>query len=173
MKKGRFLVFLFLFILKYVNIMKNVIYILIIFILIVINLYQYSHNKNNRIEINNLETIRQDTLIVRDTLKFYKPKPIYVKSELDTLYINDTTFIELPKETKVYRDSTYEARISGFQPNLDHIYVYPKEIYVTTEKVSYIEKKKHFNHGIQLGVGYGVINMKPDVYVGYGFTYTF
>lgn len=161
-----------MFIFKYVNIMKQWIYIIIIFILIILNLYQYNHN-NNRIEINNVETIRQDTLIVRDTLKFYKPKPIYVKSELDTLYINDTTFIELPKETKVYRDSTYEARISGFQPNLDHISVFPKTTYITTEKVSYIEKKKHFHHGIQLGVGFGVINRKPDVFVGYGFQYSF
>lgn len=162
-----------MFIFKYVNIMKNVTYIIIIFILIILNLYQYSHNKNKIVEINDVETIRQDTVIVRDTLKFYKPKPIYVKSELDTLYINDTTFIELPKETKVYRDSTYEARISGFQPNLDHISVYPKTIYVTKEKVSYIANKKHFHHGIQIGVGFGLINMKPDVFVGYGFTYNF
>ena len=152
--------------------MKQWIYIIIIFILIILNLYQCNKN-NNRIEINDVETIRQDTVIVRDTLKFYKPKPIYVKSEKDTLFINDTTFIELPKETKVYRDSTYEARISGFQPNLEYIKVFPKTIYVTKEKVSYIEKKKHFNHGLQVGVGFGVINMKPDVYVGYGFTYTF
>ena len=152
--------------------MKQFIYILIIIILIILNIFQY--NKNNKIvEINDVETIRQDTLIVRDTLKFYKPKPIYVKSEQDTLFINDTTFIELPKETKVYRDSTYEAQISGFQPNLDHIKVFPKTIYITTEKTSYIEKKKHFHHGIQLGVGYGLINMKPDVFVGYGFTYNF
>lgn len=153
--------------------MKNVIYIIIIFILIILNLYQYSHNKNNIIEINNVETIRQDTIIVRDTLKFYKPKPIYVKSEIDTLYINDTTFIELPKETKVYRDSTYEARISGFQPNLDYIYVFPKKTYITTEKVSYIEKKRHFSHGLQVGVGYGLITKKPDVFIGYGIQYTF
>lgn len=161
-----------MFIFKYVNIMKNVTYIIIIFILIILNLYQYSHN-NNRIEINDTIIERQDTVVVRDTLKFYKPKPIYVESELDTLYINDTTFIELPKETKVYRDSTYEASISGFQPNLDHISVYPKTIYITEEKTSYIENKKHFHHGIQAGIGFGVINRKPDVFVGYGFQYSF
>lgn len=153
--------------------MKQFIYILIIFILIILNLYQCNKNNNRIVEINNVETIRQDTLIVRDTLKFYKPKPIFVKSEIDTLYINDTTFIELPKETKVYRDSTYEAQISGFQPNLDYISVFPKTTYITTEKVSYIEKKRHFNHGIQLGIGFGLINRKPDVYVGYGIQYSF
>ena len=163
-----------MFILKYVNIMKNVIYILIIIILIILNIYQYSHNKNNRIEINNVETIIQDTVVVRDTLKFYKPKPILVKSEKDTLYIPsiDSTVV-MEKEIKVYKDSTYEAIISGFQPNLDHISVYPKTIYVTKEKVSYVRDKRRFNHGIQLGVGFGVINRKADVFVGYGFQYSF
>lgn len=153
--------------------MKQWIYIIIIIILIILNIFQY--NKNKRIvEINNVETIRQDTIIVRDTLKFYKPKPIYVKSELDTIYIEsiDSTVV-MNKETKVYRDSTYEAQISGFQPNLDHISVFPKTTYITTEKTSYIEKKKHFNHGLQVGVGFGVINRKPDVFVGYGVQYNF
>ena len=146
--------------------MKHVIYIIIIIILIFINLYQYNHNKI--VKINTVETIR-DTLVIRDTLKFDNPTLIYVKTEPDTLYIEsiDSTVV-MNKETKVYRDSTYEAQISGFQPHLDHINVFPKTTYITTEKTSYIEKKKHFNHGIQIGVGFGVINRKPDVFIGYG-----
>ena len=149
--------------------MKHVIYFIIIIILIILNLYQYNNNKI--VKINTVEV--RDTVVIRDTLKFDNPTLIYVKTEPDTLYINDTTFIELPKETKVYRDSTYEAQISGFQPHLDHIKVFPKTTYITTEKTSYIEKKKHFNHGIQIGVGFGVINRKPDVFIGYGFQYSF
>lgn len=146
--------------------MKHVIYIIIIIILIILNLYQYNHNKI--VKINTVETIR-DTVVIRDTLKFDNPTLIYVKSEPDTLYIEsiDSTVV-MNKETKVYRDSTYEAQISGFQPHLDHIKVFPKTTYITTEKTSYIEKKKHFNHGIQIGVGFGVINRKPDVFIGYG-----
>lgn len=149
--------------------MKHVIYIIIIIILIILNLYQYNHNKI--VKINTVEV--RDTVVISDTVKFDNPTLIYVKTEPDTLYINDTTFIELPKETKVYRDSTYEAQISGFQPHLDHIKVFPNTTYITTEKTSYIEKKKHFNHGIQIGVGFGVINRKADVFVGYGFQYSF
>ena len=150
--------------------MKHVIYIIIIIILVILNLYQY--NKNNRIEINTVEV--RDTVVIRDTIKFDNPTLIYVKTELDTLYIEsiDSTVV-MNKETKVYRDSTYEAQISGFQPHLDHIKVFPNTTYITTEKTSYIEKKKHFNHGIQIGVGFGVINRKPDVFVGYGFQYSF
>ena len=150
--------------------MKHVIYFIIIIILIILNLYQYNHN-NKIVKINTVEV--RDTVVIRDTLKFDNPTLIYVKTEPDTLYINDTTFIELPKETKVYRDSTYEAQISGFQPHLDHIKVFPKTTYITTEKTSYIENKKHFTHGIQIGVGFGVINRKPDIFIGYGFQYNF
>ena len=151
--------------------MKHVIYFIIIIILIILNLYQYNNNKI--VKINTVEV--RDTVVIRDTLKFDNPTLIYVKTEPDTLYIEsiDSTVI-MNKETKVYRDSTYEAQISGFQPHLDHIKVFPKTTYITTEKTSYIEnKKRHFTHGIQVGVGWGVIQRKPDIFIGYGFQYNF
>lgn len=145
--------------------MKHVIYIIIIFILIFLNLYQY--NKNNRIEINTVEV--RDTVVIRDTLKFDNPTLIYVKSEPDTLYIEsiDST-VTIDKETKIYKDSLYELQLSGIRPNLDYINVYPKTTYITTEKVSYVKDKRRFTHGIQAGIGFGVINRKPDVFIGYG-----
>ena len=151
--------------------MKHVIYFIIIIILIILNLYQYNHN-NKIVKINTVEV--RDTVVIRDTLKFDNPTLIYVKTEPDTLYIEsiDSTVI-MNKETKVYKDSLYEVQLSGIRPNLDYINVYPKTTYITTEKVSYVEKKRHFNHGIQVGVGFGVINRKPDVFVGYGFQYSF
>ena len=110
--------------------------------MIILNLYQYNHK--DIAKINTVDT-RQDTVVIRDTVKIDKPIPIYIKSEPDTLYIPsiDSTVV-MNKETKVYRDSTYEAQISGFQPHLDHIKVFPKTTYITTEKTSYIENKKHF-----------------------------
>ena len=147
--------------------MKHVIYIFIIFILVILNLYQYNNNKI--VNINTVETIR-DTVVIRDTLKFDNPTLIYIKSEPDTLYIPsiDST-VRIDKETKLYKDSLYELQLSGIRPNLDYINVYPKTTYITTEKVSYVkEKKKHFHHGIQAGIGFGIINRKPDVFVGYG-----
>ena len=146
--------------------MKHVIYIIIIIILIILNLYQYNHN-NEIVKINTVEV--RDTVVIRDTLKFDNPTLIYVKTEPDTLYIEsiDSTVV-MNKETKVYRDSTYEAQISGFQPHLDHIKVFPKTTYITTEKVSYVKDKRRLHHGLQLGIGYGFINRKPDVFIGYG-----
>ena len=37
----------------------------------------------------------------------------------------------------------------------------------------YNKKKQHFNHGITLGVGYGVWNQKPDLFIGYSVMYSF
>lgn len=42
---------------------------------------------------------------------------------------------------------------------------------ITVEKTVY--KKKHWNVSPQVGVGYGFINRKPDVYVGFGISYNF
>ena len=146
--------------------MKHVIYIIIIIILVILNLYQY--NKNNRIEINTVEV--RDTVVIRDTIKFDNPTLIYVKTEPDTLYIEsiDSTVVTIDKETKLYKDSLYELQLSGIRPNLDYINVYPKTTYITTEKVSYVKDKRRFTHGIQAGVGFGIVNKKPDVFIGYG-----
>jgi len=151
--------------------MKQGSYIFIIFILIILNLYQYNHKDITK--INTVET-RQDTVVIRDTVKIDKPIPIYIKSEPDTLYIPsiDST-VTIDKETKLYKDSLYEVQVSGIRPNLDYINVYPKTTYITKEKISYVEKKRRFNHGIQVGVGWGLVNRKPDVFVGYGFQYSF
>lgn len=139
--------------------------------MIILNLYQYNHKDITK--INTVET-RQDTVVIRDTVKIDKPIPIYIKSEPDTLYIPsiDST-VTIDKETKLYKDSLYEVQVSGIRPNLDYINVYPKTTYITKEKISYVEKKRRFNHGIQVGVGWGLVNRKPDVFVGYGFQYSF
>ena len=146
--------------------MKHVIYFIIIIILIILNLYQYNHN-NKIVKINTVEV--RDTVVIRDTLKFDNPTLIYVKTEPDTIYIEsiDSTVV-MNKETKVYKDSLYELQLSGIRPNLDYINVYPKTTYITTEKVSYVKDKRRFTHGIQAGIGFGIINKKPDVFIGYG-----
>lgn len=117
---------------------------------------------------------KTDTIFKVDTIIQYKPKPIYVKSEPDTVYIPsiDST-ITLDKEIKVYEDSTYRVQISGFKPFLDEIAVYPRETIVYREKVSKIKEKRRFTQGIQVGLGYGMINNKPDIFIGYGFQYNF
>ena len=160
--------------------MKNIIYIIIISIIlsILFNLIYIKYN-NNIYNKNNIDSIvRIDTFIDVDTVYYPKPYPVKVEVK-DTIYISTDSVktegdsIILPREEKTYEDSTYRAVVSGFKPSLDEITVYPVTKYVTIEKVREITKKQRFNWGIQFGAGYGLINKKPDLFIGVGGQYNF
>ena len=90
----------------------------------------------------------KDTLVVVDTHIVEKPVIVErtIKENLlvavhDTIRINDTVFVPIPIETKIYKGEDYFAEISGYKANLDRIEVYPKTkvIYkteTTTQKVT-------------------------------------
>jgi len=87
----------------------------------------------------------------------------------DTIRLRDTLFVEIPREVKEYRDSTYFARVSGFQPELEYIEVYSRTTEVTrTERVP----APRLSVGVQLGAGlqYGIIRQGVDIgpYLGVG-----
>ena len=98
-----------------------------------------------------------------DTVRYGKPVPVFVHST-DTLYVHDTILI---KEQKVFKDSTYMAWVSGYQPELDSIEVYPKTVtnYITTEVTKTVTKIKKPKWVISVGGGIGY-NGKIEPYVG-------
>ena len=157
---------------------SNKLLIYIIIILILSNLffifkYNNIYNKLNN-NIDTVEIVKVDSFIKVDTLYYPKPVPKIIRV-VDTMYIDKDSIqqegnsILLPREEKTYTDdSTYNVRISGFQPILEDITVYPRTMYITTEKVREIEKKDRFNIGLQVGSGYGIFTKQPDVYVGIG-----
>lgn len=120
--------------------------------------------------------IKHDTVFITDTFKYDKPKPQIVTIK-DTIYIlkdsvkTEGDSILLPRESKIYEDSTYRAVISGYKPQLDTLMVYPKTYIIEKTKTVTIEKKRKFNIGLQVGSGYGIFSRQPDVYVGIGFQY--
>ena len=120
---------------------------------------------------------RVDTLVVRDTIRAYKPVPfnVYV---VDTLYVpvpipggRDTVWAQLPREAKEYRDpdTTYWAVVSGVEPRLDSIEVYPKTVFIEKAQTVYAEPSP-WSWGIQAGVG---LNTGGTVtpYLGVGIQY--
>lgn len=119
--------------------------------------------------------IDSDTITITDTFTQYFPDPIEVIRWKDTtIFVNDTTYIVLPFEKKRYQTDNYDLTISGFEPQLDEITVFPEKKYIYYTTVLNEEKKKvTFNHGIQGGFGYGLINKKLDIYLGYGFQISF
>lgn len=89
--------------------------------------------------------------------------------------------VELPEEMKEYRDSTvvndstklyYHIGVKGYNPSLAFAdFSLP---YVTTTET--IIKKRppvEFGWGLVGGVGYGMINRKPDVFIGVGVSLNF
>lgn len=117
-----------------------------------------------------------DTVVVRDTITRERPVPIHTHTR-DTIrvQVTDTLYIELPREVKVYEDSTYRAEVSGYLPSLDRIDIYSQERIVTQHKTQIVEVKRNARWGIGIQAGYGVCvtggAIKPAPYIGVGLSW--
>ena len=120
--------------------------------------------------------IIRDTTIIEKIDTQYFPKPIPYKVEVrDTIRLTDTIYIGgqiLFQEVKEYKDSTYYARVSGINANLEEIRVFPKysTIYINTTEKVYLKPKK-WEFGLQGGVGITPKGVQP--YIGFGVTRRF
>lgn len=137
-------------------------------------------------QINEVRTeIREvhDTLVKTHTDSFFIQSPIVYK--VDTLkvhmeqvwspQIHDTVQVELPYIQKEYRDSTYEAYVSGYKDvNLDSIRVFLHnkivQINNNIERIKY--KNKHWHIGPSVGVGYDFTNNRVSPYLGVSVQYS-
>lgn len=82
----------------------------------------------------------------------------------DTIWIKDS--IPVMREQAIYKDSAYVAYVSGYQPRLDSLLLFPKTItnYVK-ETVTITPKAKRWGLGPQVGYGLG------GAYIGIGIQY--
>ena len=154
----------------------------IISILLIISLSFNVHQCNRKRDKEYVNTEKEVTVEKTDTIVEYKYKTdtIYnTKTNTEYKYItkNDTVYIE--NKPEIYKDSTdnYDITIQSvkmdwYKLNIHHrdTITYTKEI---IKNVYTKPKKQHFNHGITLGVGYGVWNQKPDLFIGYSVMYSF
>lgn len=128
-----------------------------------------------------IETPKADTLIVRDTVTVEYPVPILTTitdtllvAYPDIVIIHDTTFVQLPKERKEYSGKDYRAVVSGYQPSLDLIQVFP-ETKVVTRTIS-VPPRKRSHFALSLQAGYGITiqdnRITPLPYIGAGLSYS-
>lgn len=128
-----------------------------------------------------IETPKADTLIVRDTVTVEYPVPILTTitdtllvAYPDIVIIHDTTFVQLPKERKEYSRKDYRAIVSGYQPSLDLIQVFP-ETKVVTRTIS-VPSRKRSHFALSLQAGYGITfqdnRITPLPYIGAGLSYS-
>ena len=110
---------------------------------------------------------RTDTIFVTDAQTQEVAQHIKKTYEVDSLHI-DTTCIP-PASVNYHllvRTDNYDVDSIALRFNVD----YPKIIQTQTITKT-ITRKKHWNYGIQTGLGYGVYNRKPDLYIGVGIQY--
>ena len=121
------------------------------------------------------EPTLRDTIV--DTIKVIKPiavdsvvtryKWVNVERAKDTTIVNevsevvfDTIQVRLPIESKHYTSVNYDAWVSGYEPSLDSIKVYQREVK---------PKQSRWSIGLQGGVGLTPKGVQP--YIGVGVSY--
>lgn len=129
-----------------------------------------------------------DTIHLTHTVTKYKPQP----TRTDTIYRTDTFTNEVVQHIQktyevdsLYKDTTcippasvnYHILVRTDNYDVDSIglkfNVYYPRITETQTITKTITKKKHWGYGVQTGFGYGIINRKPDLYIGMGVQYNF
>lgn len=121
-----------------------------------------------------------EEVIIHDTLTAVLP--VYVDRRIvdsvkipviqrDTIREKDSIFIKVPIEQKEYRDTNYQAWVSGYRPRLDSI-----KVVNTTKTIREIQIQKEkcrWGLGVQAGYGFGMVDQKVigSPYIGVGISY--
>lgn len=113
--------------------------------------------------------IIHDTTYVRDTVFVPVPDPVVetvvetIKIPVtETVVVHDTIY--LPRTQLRYDSELYRIYVSGHQPSLDSVYVYPKTTVITKT----IPAKRW---GVGVSVGYGLSGDGFSPYIGAGVYY--
>ena len=87
------------------------------------------------------------------------------KDSADVLIDDTAKMVMLPITQQVYRDTAYTAWVSGFQPQLDSIEVYPRTLIVRQTSLP-AAKPRRWSMGVQAGYGLTPKGLQPYVGVG-------
>ena len=89
------------------------------------------------------------------------PYPEYLPGDT----VHDSIEVPVPIWQKRYEDSLYTAWVSGYRPALDSIRLHLPEVQTTITK--YVQTPaKRLAIGPSIGLGYGIVTQKPDIWVG-------
>lgn len=122
------------------------------------------------------ESVSRDTVTLHDTVPDYHPVPkdsVKLKwvtrwlprTVHDTVYsedyaqnyveiMHDTVAVQVPITSKHFSGKNYDAYVSGFEPNLDSIFVY-HETQVITETITRMKPPNKWSLSVNAGVDYG------------------
>ena len=140
------------------------------------NIHQCNRKRDKEYVNNETEVIVEKTDTIIDYM--YKTDTIYnTKTNTEYKYLtkNDTVYIE--NKPEIYKDSTdnYDITIQSVKMDWYKLNIHHRDTITYTKEIIknvYNKKKQHFNHGITLGVGFGLWNQKPDLFIGYSVMYS-
>lgn len=130
-----------------------------------------------------IETVRveHDTIVRYDTIADVAPVPkdsatikwvtkwlpSAIKTDTvtrwDYFVVHDSVAVEVPITSKHYGNEQYDAYISGYEPNLDSIFVYQKTEYITTT-ITRNKPPNKFELDVVGGIDYNTSNDKYTPY---------
>ena len=141
------------------------------------------------------ESVTRDTVTLWDTIPHYYPQPVEV-NKVRTEYkwltrvvtenvgqekisansanfsVRDSALVEVPITSKHFSGKNYDAYVSGFEPNLDSIFVYSETQYITeTIEKATKTKRKPWGIGFHVGYGYDFKSKTAAPFVGVGISY--
>ena len=115
------------------------------------------------------EPVAAETIQTGRVVYIKVPNPSTPSTGSGTVHdtIHDSIDVPVPIVQKRYEDSLYTAWVSGFEPALDSINLrLPTVTEIVTKTI--VKPSPLITFGVQAGAGYGVINKKPDIYLGVG-----
>lgn len=122
------------------------------------------------------QSIRVDTLFIRDTIKV--TEPVYVTRKMvdsvlvpvvDTIRYRDTLYVFLEREQIRWEDSLAVVYASGVRPEIDSVIHYAERMVIVKEIPVVRVKKTRWGIGIQAGAGATRDGLTP--YIGVGVSY--
>lgn len=141
--------------------MKYLPYILIAALAFGLGWCSRSPTKCNTGKADTVTSVHVVTKVDVDTQYILSPQP-YVAwiDNSDTIHASDTC-CHL-REYREYQDSNYYAKVSGVQPRLDELRVYPKTVYETQYIYrDIVGKPKRWGIGLSAGYGVGRYGLSP------------
>lgn len=120
-----------------------------------------SPTKCNTGKADTVTSVHVVTKVDVDTQYILSPQP-YVAwiDNSDTIHASDTC-CHL-REYREYQDSNYYAKVSGVQPRLDELRIYPKTVYETQYIYrDIVGKPKRWGIGLSAGYGVGRYGLSP------------
>lgn len=95
----------------------------------------------------------KETIVRHDTVFFPVYKELERTSNLTSNLSQDSAKVVIPITQKVYEDSTYKAWVSGYDPRLDSLHLYRKEVYYPVMIKKSVKPKVVVSAGVYGGFG--------------------